>query len=708
MGTVVIHRHAVDFTFPVLMPAPEDLSQAVVRIVSIALAVGCLVTDSVRAQDATSSPDSLRTYALDEIVVVDVPRGERAPNTLQRLPLAGIALADASSADEIIRLIPAAHVQTNSRGESHVYLRGARERQVAVFFDGALLSVPWDNRFDLSLMPANVIGGIVVAKGAVSVLHGANTIGGSVDLKPRTVSNGGGLSELEVAAGSAGLVQGRLTQLSRVSEVDYGLSVGYSSRGGLTLPTDHNLAFSQLRTGRRTNTDRALMDVFGRVTRRLGNGGRIGFTLMHVDAEQGVAPEGHLDPDQSRVRYWRYPYRRNSMAIVGTDVPVGGRGAHVRGAIWLGRFAQSIQQYESAGYALLVNRQDDRDRTAGARFVLHQPVRSGTIRLALNLLTSRHVQADYTRDPAGSLQPDAADLRFGQHIWSLGTEYEWQSTRRLMWQIGGSLDGSATPVTGDKPARNPEMAVSVTTGLRYAFDERTALRLSAGRKTRFPTMRELFGEALGRFLLNPELEAESSVMVETGLEIRTRRFEGESVVFFERSYDTIDQRFVLLPDEERARRQRINRAGGRAVGVEIVGRGRLAAGLTLAGHVTWVRAQTFNAGETVQAIETPEWLGIGTLRYNSRSGFSLLLQSLYTGRAYGLDESNSLVPLATSVAFNVRGGYRLTTGRVVTEVFGRVDNVSDVLTLPQPGLPGPGRTFRFGLDVSLPGRKSGI
>jgi hypothetical protein len=81
---------------------------------------------------------------------------------------------------------------------------------------------------------------------------------------------------------------------------------------------------------------------------------------------------------------------------------------------------------------------------------------------------------------------------------------------------------------------------------------------------------------------------------------------------------------------------------------------------------------------------------------------------MYTGRAYGLDDSNSLVPLATSVAINVRGGYRLATGRVVTEVFGRVDNVSDVLTLPQPGLPGPGRTFRFGLDVSLSGRKSGI
>ncbi|NNE45755.1 MAG: TonB-dependent receptor [Rhodothermales bacterium] len=690
------------------MPAPEDLSQAILRIVSIALAVGTLVTNSVRAQDATSSPDSLRSYALEEIVVVDVPRGERAPNTLQRLPLAGIALADASSADEIIRLIPAAHVQTNSRGESHVYLRGARERQVAVFFDGALLNVPWDSRFDLSLVPANVIGEIVVSKGAVSVLHGANAIGGTVDLKPRKVSRRGQLSELEIAGGSAGLVQGRLTQLSRASGVEYGLSAGYSRRAGLTLPTDHNLAFNQLRNDRRTNTDRSLMDVFGRVTHRLGNGGRIGLTLMHVDAEQGVAPEGHLDPDQSRVRYWRYPYRRNSMAIIGTDVPLGDRGAHVRGAIWLGRFAQGIQQYESAAYASLVDRQDDKDRTAGARFILHQPVRIGTIRLALNLLTSRHVQTDYALDPTGSLRPDAADLRFGQHIWSLGAEYEWRPPGRLMWQLGGSLDGSATPVTGDKPARNPEMAVSLTAGLRYAFDERTALRLSAGRKTRFPTMRELFGEALGRFLLNPELTAESRVMVEAGFEIRTRRFEGESVVFFERSYDTIDQRFVLLPDEAQARRQRINRAGGRSVGVEMVGRGRLAAGLTLAGHVTWVRAQTVDAGATVQAIETPEWLGIGTLRYNSRSGFSLLLQTLYTGRAYGIDDSNSLVPLATSVAFNVRAGYRLTSGRVVTEVFGRVDNVTDVLTLPQPGLPGPGRTFRFGLDLSLPGRKSGV
>jgi hypothetical protein len=44
-----------------------------------------------------------------------------------------------------------------------------------------------------------------------------------------------------------------------------------------------------------------------------------------------------------------------------------------------------------------------------------------------------------------------------------------------------------------------------------------SLRAGVGQKTRFPTMRELFDEALDRFMVNPELEPESALMVEVGL-----------------------------------------------------------------------------------------------------------------------------------------------------------------------------------------------
>lgn len=98
--------------------------------------------------------DTLRMYGLTEIVVSSGRDRTTTASTVQKVSLAQIARTDAVSISGVARLIPAAHVQTNSRGETHVYLRNSGERQVAFFFDGALLNVPWDYRVDLSLIPS--------------------------------------------------------------------------------------------------------------------------------------------------------------------------------------------------------------------------------------------------------------------------------------------------------------------------------------------------------------------------------------------------------------------------------------------------------------------------------------------------------------------------------------------------------------------------
>ncbi|MCZ6857846.1 MAG: hypothetical protein O7F70_07580, partial [Gemmatimonadetes bacterium] len=56
------------------------------------------------------------------------------------------------------------------------------------FFEGALLNIPWDNRVDMSLIPASVIGGFTVAKGVPPVEYGTNVVGGAVTLTARTLN----------------------------------------------------------------------------------------------------------------------------------------------------------------------------------------------------------------------------------------------------------------------------------------------------------------------------------------------------------------------------------------------------------------------------------------------------------------------------------------------------------------------------------------
>ncbi|MDX1421254.1 MAG: TonB-dependent receptor, partial [Rubricoccaceae bacterium] len=83
-------------------------------------------------------------------------------------------------------------------------------------------------------------------------------------------------------------------------------------------------------------------------------------------------------------------------------------------------------------------------------------------------------------------------------------------------------------------------------------------------------------------------------------------------------------------------------------------------------------------------------------------GPTALVEAVYTGRAFSLAEDDTFVPLDPSLVLNARLGYRLQPAAGWTaEVFGRVDNATDALVTPQLGLPGPGRTVRVGLRVTL-------
>lgn len=65
---------------------------------------------------------------------------------MQHVEYATLESQDAASVSELAELVPATHVQNNSRGQTIWYFRNAGDRQVGQFFDGALLNIPWDNR----------------------------------------------------------------------------------------------------------------------------------------------------------------------------------------------------------------------------------------------------------------------------------------------------------------------------------------------------------------------------------------------------------------------------------------------------------------------------------------------------------------------------------------------------------------------------------
>jgi len=660
-------------------------------------------TVTVRRGQSTSVRMALspREYSLNEIVVSD-QRQDAATSvtTVQRIDPATLESQDAADVSELAELVPATHVQTNSRGQTILYFRNAADRQVGQFFDGALLNIPWDNRVNISLIPASVVEDVTVTKGAPSIRYGANVLGGAINFQSRTLDAPGRRTELTGALGTAEQRRASVTHLGRTERWDYTAAVQYTSRGNQPLPGGANLEFNQPLDDRRVNTDRQLLSGFGRASYRLEEGGRLAVSLLHVDAEQGVAPEGNKNPANGDVRYWRYPLWQKSTAIVSGRVPLG-TNTSVRGAAWGSRFARDIADYASIDYSSLNQTQESRDWTGGLRLIGTQNLPTGTLTLALNGLTSRHEKRTL---PGGQATASPPTSSFRQHIFSTGLEYEAQVQSRLRVTAGASLDGTATPETGGFPSRDPIYAWGLNTGLRLDLTEAWALRGALGRKTRFPTMRELFSGALGKFTPNPGLQPVSAWIGEVGLEQRGPTWSLGVTPFYTRVQNTIGKTNVQTPDGLKVKR--VNLDGARVYGVESSLSWQPTEALRLDGSLTWSRPRTFTDDGVQKLDEKPGWLGSGLLTYELPFGLSVRGQARYTGNVYArLDRvtGRAFGTLPDALILDARLGYDLSplTNAVNGELYARGENLTDETKYIGLGLPRPGRSFRVGLKVTL-------
>ncbi len=225
--------------------------------------------------------------------------------------------------------------------------------------------------------------------------------------------------------------------------------------------------------------------------------------------------------------------------------------------------------------------------------------------------------------------------------------------------------------------------------------------MNLGSKPRFPTMRELFGTSLDRFIVNPELRPERSWIVEGGWSHVTDRWQADVVGFLQRTRDTIDQENVIVDGERK--RQRINLDGSRVIGVEWQAAAEVTADVDFQGHVTWLRPVAITEGaRSGHLTEKPEILATLITRFGPIRGVSLDATGIYTGRAFGLAQDNSLVSLPTAWRLNVRLAAQrfFADSGLFLQTYLGADNVFDALLLPQLGLPDAGRSLRFGVSLA--------
>lgn len=597
-----------------------------------------------------------------------------------------IERSDARSAADVLRRAPGALVQTNSRGETLVYLRNAGERQVTIFLDGAPLNVPWDYRVDLALVPGLAIDRVEVARGPLSNRYGPNVSGGALFLETPSPF-GATRQRAAIEAGEAGYY--RLQAQAAISgDVSGGtLAAERTALDGQPVADAATLPFSQ--TGAlRTNTDQARTSALGRVGTRLGDL-EFSLTTLYGRSRSGVAPESHVDPVLDQTRYWRYPDTSLGMIIGSANGPLTPT-LELDATSWVQLFDQTIESYTDAAYDTLDERQRDRDRSAGLSLRLEQALHRHRFAASFLGSTSEHRQTN----------GKTPEERFSSTVWSAGLDHSYE-TDAIMTRLGVGFDGLAPRDTAGRDSTGAITAWNVSGGARWTPTADWFLRAAAGSRARLPTLRELFGVALDRFVLNPDLRAERNTTVEVATGLERHRSAVELIGFAQWTSDTIAQEVVEV--EGQSRRRRVNLGNSQVVGAEFVARATVLDWMVVGGHVVAsdVRARDAD-GETTRLAERPELQGFGEIVLGlPGAGPELTVEGFARTEAYSLT-SDGFVRLPDSLITNLRLAYRLTLfDRVELTAHARVDNVFDDAVVPQVGLPDPGRWLRAGLSLTM-------
>ncbi len=663
---------------------------------------GAQAADTVRVD----STHIARGYELSGLTVrVARPTLTTGGSSAVEVRLDSVRPAPSPTMEEVLRAMPLVVIRRNSRGEAQPAIRGSEERQIGIFLDGIPLTIGWDHRTDLSIVPLTAAQGVRLVRGLSSVLYGPNTLGGVVEVdvarSPRRLD---GVTPLRfgvaadhnaganLGAGAAHLVDGSGGQwLVRVG-------AGYEDSPGISVPEAAVSAegirpeFLENTDGLRLNSDVRRIDGYLATRYRTDGGAWVAMTSAATDVERGVPPEAHQD----RPRLWRYPDQRRLVSVfsVGSGprpTRVGAGDVELSVGVDLGY--TRIDQYASAAYETVAEREESDSRTLTARLEAeHTLLGRGELRVAATYADVRH---DETLTPGGAFS-------YRQRLWSVGAESEWRlgPSGGTRLSLGAVADGADTPESGDKPPLDPITDYGARLGLSSLLSDGILLHAGVSRRARFPSLRELYSGALGRFVPNPNLRAERLWGAEAGFTILLPGdVEFQAVGFHQRLQGGIVRTSVTGEDGAR-RFQRVNQDEVRSTGAELLAVGTLGV-VTLSGDLTLQRVRGRDPDGTEVELEyEPSVSGKFGIDSPLGRGFGASLDVRWMGRQKCENpEIGGLQPVDASASADVT--IRRTVSLRPTGPLSRVDasasvrNVTDAVAFDQCGLPQPGRTFEI-------------
>ena len=569
---------------------------------------------------------------------------------------------NARTVGEGLSLVPGVNVQIGgSSGDARAWVRGYRDYDVLVLFDGIPIASGFEGTVDLNELATQRIERINVMKSAPSVIYGTNGVGGVIDIVPQMDYLGWTADALaELGTDQQQLLRAGLG--GSKSRHSYSVAAQYQSADDYSLSSHYTPQLNQP-AGTRRNSDFERQSLLAQYALDNWALGEASVFVNLSDAEKGLAIEaGVEDPDFERLTL----SRRQTIGLTNhfSQLPVSLK-------LFYNGYDSEVSVYTDDTFSVLDEVQSNEDHALGGKLY-------STLQTSANnsLVLSISGQNNVFRGEGELEQGNKAEL----DTYTLAAENQYWINHKLSLAVGGIYSRVEQTLLGNSSSEfNPQLA------LAWQAAEGFSVHASAAERTRFPNLREFYRRRYG----NPDLQPQTAVNYELGAIWQHNNSWSTDFALYRSDIDGLIER----PDRRSAY---VNLPSLTIQGVETASGGWINPQLYLKLAYTLVdAAEPVPGGGERQLRSRPKHTWLGEARYRFGRQLTLAINGLYVMGTYDLDQDDVYTRLPAYLVVNLRAAWAFTPRY---QAYLAVTNLGDQDTIQRIGDPRPGRAVVVGFE----------
>lgn len=393
-----------------------------------------------------------------------------------------------------------------SRGETEFKLRGFNQRQVPVLMDGIPIYIPYDGVIGLNHIPGYDIEKIEIIKSSPSIIYGPNTLGGAINIITRKPTEPYQLN-LRFNDNFVNTLNNDLYAGGKYKNFYFSFNQSFTKSHGFNMPCTFHSILNE-NGGIRNNSafhNLSLGFNFGYSSNE-DQDYRISYQFL--DNPWDVPPEiGINNP-----RYWKFFKWRKSLVSVMAKQLLWDKRIKFNGNFYYDKYFNILDSYDNNLYLTELKKYAFHsiydDYSLGFNFIPEfNPCKYVTIKPVILYKQDIHQESGNTGYPLS---------RFKASTSTFGSAIEFNPLEPIKLECSISADKYASLQNSIGSLRDTEWALNTQGGISYFINPENKLYFTLGRKTRFPTLKELYSGFIGRNVPNPNLGPETAFSYEIG------------------------------------------------------------------------------------------------------------------------------------------------------------------------------------------------